>query len=43
MIWIALHTGFFWGVLAGSVLELAIIFASRWLWDRAKWMKWFSC
>ena len=26
---------FLWGVLAGSVAELLIILASRWLWDRS--------
>ena len=40
--WLFLHREFLWGVLAGSLLELAAVAASRWAWDRVLWMKWFS-
>jgi hypothetical protein len=30
------------GILIGSSAELLIIFASRWLWDRYLWLRWFS-
>jgi hypothetical protein len=36
------YSSFLWGVLAGSIAELLIIFASRWLWDRYLWLRWFS-
>jgi len=37
-----LHREFFWGVLAGSVGELLVVYASRWTWDRIQWLRWFS-
>jgi hypothetical protein len=37
-----LHRDFLWGVLAGSLLELAVVYASRWTWDRYLWLRWFS-
>jgi hypothetical protein len=36
------HLEFIAGVLVGSVAELLIVFASRWLWDRYLWLRWFS-
>jgi hypothetical protein len=36
------HREFVLGVLVGSVLELGIVFGSRWAWDGVLWMKWFS-
>jgi membrane protein YdbS with pleckstrin-like domain len=40
--WLHVHKEFVLGVLVGSVLELVIVFGSRWAWDRVLWMKWFS-
>jgi hypothetical protein len=40
--WLHLHREFWWGVLAGSVAELAIVYLSRWTWDRVLWLRWFS-
>ena len=40
--WIQLHRELILGVLIGSVAELLIVLASRWLWDRYLWLKWFS-
>jgi hypothetical protein len=37
-----LHREFLWGVLAGSVAELLVVYASRWTWDRIQWLRWFS-
>jgi hypothetical protein len=40
-----LHThtlGFFAGMFAGAVLELAIILAARWTWHRFRWIRWFN-
>jgi hypothetical protein len=42
MSFLHLHREFVWGVLAGSVAELLIIYASRWAWDRYLWLRWFS-
>jgi hypothetical protein len=38
----ATHREFIVGVLAGSLAELLIIYASRWTWDRWLWLRWFS-
>jgi hypothetical protein len=40
--WLHTHREFVLGVLAGSMLELIVIYGSRWAWDRVLWMKWFS-
>jgi len=40
--WIHLHRELIFGILIGSVAELLIVLASRWLWDRYLWLKWFS-
>lgn len=40
--WCRLHREFILGMLIGSVAELLIVLASRWLWDRVLWMRWFS-
>ena len=40
--WIHVHRELMLGILIGSTTELLIILASRWLWDRYLWLRWFS-
>lgn len=40
--WCQLHRELILGILIGSVAELLVVFASRWLWDRVLWLRWFS-
>ena len=39
---IHIHRELVLGILIGSTAELLIVLASRWLWDRYLWLKWFS-
>lgn len=40
--WLHVHRELILGIMIGSVAELLVVYASRWLWDRAQWMRWFS-